>query len=114
MPGLRLRASTVQEFLEQMVLHLNGSEYTGGMALQEAPGAEPHWAVRLTRMLGWTFGTLLPRYAPGAEELLFRLHSWGIRREMRLRGTAVGHAAGSGKRVAQSTSATSRHHHAKL
>ena len=117
-PGLRLHASTVQEFLEQMVLHLNGAEYTGGMGLQAPPCAAPHWAVRLTRALGWAFGTVLPRYVPGAEEALFRLHSWGIRREMKLRGTAVGHAAGSGKggvgQRATATAAAASHPHAKL
>lgn len=52
--------------------------------------------MRLARSVSWIMGTFIPQWVPFGEEALFQLHTFGIRRALELRGTPVGHAAGSG------------------
>merc|ERR1712007_107268 len=92
-------ASVAQTFLEQMTRHLNGEDVVANMEIEDY--GEGHWSVRLVQSLGWSFGTLLPRL-PGAESLLFRLHTSHLRAKLRERGTPIGHGAGSGREISGS------------
>lgn len=88
--------SMVQTYLYQMIRYLNGDDYITGMNIENL--GDGHWSVRLTRSLGFLFGTLLPKI-PFGESLLFWIHTRNIRKQLQLRGTPVGHAAGSGSDI---------------
>eukprot|EP00931_Biecheleriopsis_adriatica_P041213 TRINITY_DN23586_c0_g1_i4.p1 TRINITY_DN23586_c0_g1~~TRINITY_DN23586_c0_g1_i4.p1 ORF type:complete len:416 (-),score=61.61 TRINITY_DN23586_c0_g1_i4:70-1317(-) len=88
-----LPAKAVQTFLNQMTRYLNGSDYVTGMEIEDL--GDWHWSVQLIYLLGFVFGTAVPRI-PLGEEALFRLHTRNLRRQLRLRGTPTGHGAGSG------------------
>merc|ERR1712110_579442 len=77
-------ASVVMCFLEQMTRHLNGTDFTSTLEIEDF--GEGHWAVRLTRFFGWSVGTLLPRL-PFMESALFRFLTANIRRHLARRGT---------------------------
>eukprot|EP00451_Oxyrrhis_marina_P003532 CAMPEP_0204276970 /NCGR_PEP_ID=MMETSP0468-20130131/29033_1 /ASSEMBLY_ACC=CAM_ASM_000383 /TAXON_ID=2969 /ORGANISM="Oxyrrhis marina" /LENGTH=423 /DNA_ID=CAMNT_0051253679 /DNA_START=26 /DNA_END=1297 /DNA_ORIENTATION=+ len=89
----------VQDFLFQMIVYLNGAEHTTGMEIEDK--GDTHWSVRFVRTFGFLFGTAMPRL-PLGETALFHLHQFGIRRQQRLRGTPVGHGAGTGADVSRS------------
>ena len=101
-------ANTMQEFFEQVTMHLNGMDYITGMQLENKGGG--HWAVKLTKFLGFSVGTLFTRFTLGVgEELLFRLHTWGIRRELSRRGVPTGHAAGTGQDISNKVATGHEH-----
>lgn len=85
-----------QDALEQLTVYLNGLQWVTGMGLSDK-GAM-HWAVLLTRMVGFGLGTVVARgLAPlGMESLLFYANSRALQKQLRRRGTPTGHAAGSG------------------
>lgn len=87
--------TAAQSFLYQTIVYLNGKEYTSGMGIEDL--GPSHWAVRLVHATGFVFGTLVPRYIPLGEEVMFRAHTFGIRRALARRGTPTGHGAGTGK-----------------
>lgn len=96
--GRWLPFSVASTYLRQIVRHLCGTEHTQGVNLY--PGGDYHWAVLLTRLMGFCFGTVLPAL-PFAEKYLTNFHVKRIKRiireQERLRGgPVVGDAPGSG------------------
>merc|ERR1712046_552876 len=88
--------TTIHTYLCQMVRYLNGNEYTKGAKFEDL--GDWHWSVLLTKTMGWTFGTVIPRL-PFGEEMMYRAHTKELRRRLAKRGTPTGHAAGSGSDI---------------
>lgn len=89
-----LPLGVMRTYMHQLTRYLNGNEYIEGMGFDDL--GDGHWSLRLTRSVGYLFGTLLPRL-PLGEAALFHLHTRMLRGQLKRRGTPVGHAAGSGK-----------------
>lgn len=101
----------MQTFLYQMTVYLNGRDYTTGMQIDDL--GNWHWSVCLIRTLGFMFGTVMPRL-PLGEELLFRLNSGMVKKELARRGTPTGHAAGTGSDISSDVHAKADRARSKL
>jgi len=92
--------SYIFDFLSQLTCYLNGAEHMGDAVVDKGVY---HWSIMLVRLMGFTVGTVLPRFVPFGEALLFRFHESRVKKELRRRGVPTGHGAGSGADIGTST-----------